>query len=147
MQFLLAAGLIAVVAAIALVLQRKRRVDPPTQTNHEVPAQLDRKDFESMATEWLVVTFTSATCHTCADVKRKAAVLACRDVGVVDVDYTTDADLHRRYKIDAVPLLVIADRDGVVRASFLGPVTATDLWAACAEVRHPGSSPEPELGR
>jgi hypothetical protein len=30
----------------------------------------------------------------------------------------------------------------VVRASFLGPATATDLWAALAELREPGSVPE-----
>jgi hypothetical protein len=49
--------------------------------------------------------------------------------------------LHERYHIEAVPTLVIADREGVVRASFMGPMTATDLWAACAEARQPGSSP------
>ena len=146
-QFLLAAVLILVVAGVAVILQRRRRVDPPTQTTYQVPAQLDRNDFASPNVDWLVVTFTSQSCHTCADVKRKAAVLACDSVAVVDVDYTTDRDLHRRYNIDAVPTLVIADRDGVVRASFLGPVSATDLWAACAEARNPGSSPEPDLGR
>jgi hypothetical protein len=29
----------------------------------------------------------------------------------------------------------------VVRASFLGPGTATDLWGAVAELREPGSTP------
>jgi hypothetical protein len=55
--------------------------------------------------------------------------------------------LHQKYKVDAVPIAVIADRDGVVRASFVGPMSATDLWAAVAEVRDPGSSPEPRLGQ
>ncbi len=54
--------------------------------------------------------------------------------------------LHRKYHIDAVPIVVVADRLGVVRASFVGPMSATDLWAAVAEARHPGSSPEPDLG-
>ncbi len=149
MQFLIAAALVAVVGCVALLLQRRRTIDPPTQNNWQVPAQLDRADFAELGAtpaDWLVVTFTSATCHTCADVKRKAAVLACRDVTVIDVDYTTHGPLHERYNIDAVPTLVIADPDGVVRVSFLGPVTATDLWAACAEARHPGTSPEPGLG-
>ena len=146
MQLLIAAVLVIVVAAVAFVLQRSRRVDPPTQQRWEVPAQLDRADFEGPS-EWLVVTFTSASCTTCADVKRKAAVLASSQVSVVDVEFTAQRDLHERYKIDAVPTLVIADRDGVVKASFLGPVSATDLWAACAEARSPGASPEPELGR
>jgi len=141
MQFLVAAVLVVVVAAVALVLQRKRRIDPPTQADWQVPAQLDRADFPGVDTDWLVVTFTSATCLTCADVKRKAAVLASREVGVFDAEYAEHRDLHERYKIDAVPTLVIADREGVVRASFLGPVTATDLWAASAEARNPGSTP------
>ena len=46
-----------------------------------------------------------------------------------------------------MPLVVVADARGVVGASFIGPATATDLWAAVAEVRQPGSSPEPDLGR
>lgn len=147
MQFLVAGILIAVVAAAALLLQRRRQVDPPTQTKYAAPAQLDRDDFDGRASDWLVVTFTSATCETCADVKRKAAVLASRDVAVVDAEYGASRALHQRYRIEAVPTLVIADREGVVRASFLGPVSATDLWAAAAEARDPGSSPEPDLGR
>ncbi len=146
MQLLIATVLVAVVACVALVLQRHRHVDPPTQNRWQAPAQLDRADFAGALGEWIVVTFTSASCHTCADVKRKAAVLASREVSVVDVEFAMDPKLHERYNIDAVPTLVIADREGVVRASFLGPVTATDLWAACAEVRQPGSSPEPGLG-
>jgi hypothetical protein len=137
-QLLVATALIVVVAAAALVLQR-RRSDPPTQGDWQVPTQLDRADFDGQDRDWIVVTFTSESCHTCADVKRKANVLASRDVAVVDVEYGAQRALHERYTIDAVPALVIADRDGVVRASFLGPVTATDLWAAYAEVRDPSS--------
>lgn len=147
MQFLVAGILIVVVVATALVLQRRRQVDPPTQTKYSAPDQLDRNDFDGADQDWLVVTFTSATCETCADVKRKAAVLASRDVAVVDAEFGVSRTLHQRYRIEAVPTLVIADRDGVVRASFLGPVSATDLWAAAAEARSPGSSPEPGLGR
>ncbi|MBA3604967.1 MAG: hypothetical protein H0W46_03145, partial [Acidimicrobiia bacterium] len=49
--------------------------------------------------------------------------------------YGAARPLHARYRIDSVPLLVIADASGVVRRSFLGPVSATDLWAAVAAVR------------
>ena len=52
-----------------------------------------------------------------------------------------DRALHERYAIEAVPTTLIADPEGVVVASFLGPVTATDLWAAVAEAREPGSTP------
>lgn len=147
MQFLVALALIAVVAAAALYLQRRRQVDPPTQTKYAAPAQLDRDDFAGAEGEWLVVTFTSATCQTCADVLRKASVLASASVSIFEAEFGQHRSLHERYRIDAVPTLVIADRDGVVRASFMGPVTATDLWAAYAEARNPGSSPEPGLGQ
>ena len=36
---------------------------------------------------------------------------------------------------------VIVDAQGVTRRSFLGPMTATDLWAALAELRDPESAP------
>ncbi len=155
MQFLVAAALIVVVGAAAFVLQRHRRVDPPTQTKYSAPLLLDRNDFRdaqqdaraNAGRDWLVVTFTSATCESCADVKRKAAVLASSEVTVFDAEFSTHRALHMRYRIDAVPTVVIADCDGVVRASFLGPVSATDLWAAYAEARQPGTSPEPDLGR
>lgn len=146
MQLLVAAVLVVVVGVAAVVLQRRRQVDPPTQQRWQVPAQLDRADFAGATGEWLVVTFTSEACVTCADVRRKAAVLASREVSIFDAEYTVHRTLHERYKIEAVPTLVIADREGVVKASFLGPVSATDLWAACAEARAPGSSPEPDLG-
>lgn len=138
----------AVVVALALsALLRARRDAAPTQAGFQVPTQLDRGDFPSPSVPWLVVTFTSATCSTCADVVVKARVLACADVEVADVDYTERPEMHKRYAIDAVPTLVVADTDGVVRAAFVGPVTAQDLWAAVAECREPGSSPEPGLGR
>ncbi len=66
-------------------------------------------------------------------------MLASSAVSVNTVDYLNRADLHRRYEIDAVPTAVIADENGVVKRGFIGPVTATDLWAGLAEVREPGS--------
>jgi hypothetical protein len=146
-RLLVAVGVAAVAVAVALVLRRRQRHDAPTQGGWTAPTQLDRADFAGAERPWLVATFSSASCQTCADVVRKAAVLASGDVAVTDVEYGTQTELHRRYRVDAVPLTVIADRDGVVHASFIGPVTATDLWAAVAEVRSPGSSPEPDLGR
>lgn len=142
----------AFVAALAVALAaswvvRHRRPDAPTQAGFQVPTQLDRGDFPSADVPWLVVAFTSATCNTCADVVTKAAVLECDDVAVVRVDHTESPEVHSRYRIDAVPTLVVADSAGTVRAAFLGPVKAQDLWAAVAECREPGSTPEPELGR
>jgi hypothetical protein len=135
------------VALVVSVILRRRTPDAPTQASYQMPSQLDRDDFSEPEVPWLVAVFTSATCGTCEDVASKAAVLACRDVAVMRIDYTEQPDVHARYNIQAVPTLVIADEHGVVRAGFMGPVKAQDLWAAVAECREPGSSPEPELGK
>ena len=54
---------------------------------------------------------------------------------MVEVEYQEQPELHKRYAIDAAPITVIADREGVTRASFTGSFSATDLWAAVAELR------------
>ena len=143
---LLVALLVAAAVGVAALFQRRRSA-PPTQGRWTVPAQLDRADFENPDAAWLVAVFTSTACESCSRMLQKAAVLASTDVAVTEVPYQSRNDLHRRYAVEVVPLLVLADADGVVRASFVGVPSATDLWAAVAEARAPGSSPEPELGR
>jgi hypothetical protein len=145
-RLLLAAAIVAVVALAAAWLRRRSRPGAPTQPAWTAPAQLDRADFARPVAPWLVVVFSSATCHSCADMVRKAGALASTAVAVEEVEARARPDLHRRYGIDAVPITVVADAAGVVKAAFVGPATATDLWAAVAEARGPGSSPEPELG-
>jgi hypothetical protein len=112
-----------------------------------VPGQLDRADFARPEAPFLVAVFTSATCQSCAAVAGKAAVLASSQVAVDVLEASERRALHQKYAINAVPLVVVADAAGVVGASFIGPASATDLWAAVAELRAPGSSPEPDLGR
>lgn len=145
-RIVVALVLVAVAVVVAIVVDR-RRPDAPTQPTWTVPRQLDRADFTRPDAPFLVAVFTSARCDSCRGTIEKAAVLACDDVAVDDVEVTARRDVHERYGIDAVPTVVIVDADGVVQASFVGPPTATDLWAAVAEVRYPGSSPEPDLGR
>lgn len=141
-RLLIALVIVAVAAAAAYVVQRRRVPDAPTQRRYNVPEQLDRNDFARSTAPWLVAVFTSDTCDKCAEVASKAAVLATDEVVVDTIEFTERRELHERYRIDAVPTLVIADADGVTRRSFLGPMTATDLWAAVAEAREPGSTPE-----
>lgn len=141
-QLLVAAGLAAVVGAVALVLRRRAVPDRPTQPRRAaVPAQLDRADFDRPEAPWLVAVFSSATCLSCADTWAKASQLESAAVAVQDVDVAARPDLHRRYGIDAVPIVVVADGDGVVQASFVGTPSAADLWATVAELRDPGSAP------
>ena len=51
--------------------------------------------------------------------------------------WSVPAQLDRGDFDDAVPTIVVADEQGVVRASFVGPPSATDLWAAVAKARDP----------
>jgi thioredoxin-related protein len=133
--------IVVVVAVVAVVVRRRRTPDAPTQRRYTVPTQLDRHDFGRPEAPWIVIVFTSATCEVCHSVMSKAQVLDSNDVAVVEVEYGADRSLHERYAIDAVPTVVIADADGVAVATFVGPMTATDLWAAIAEAREPGSTP------
>lgn len=145
-RVVIALVLVAVAVAVAVILER-RKPAPPTQPKQwEAPTQLDRNDFGERHRPWLVAVFTSETCDSCAKVMPKARVLASDTVGVVEVPYQSQKDVHQRYGVDVVPILVVADPEGVVKASFIGQPTATDLWAAVAEAREPGSTPEPDLG-
>ncbi|HSM64915.1 MAG TPA: thioredoxin family protein [Ilumatobacteraceae bacterium] len=140
-RLIVALVIVAVVAVVSVVVRQRRRSDAPTQRRYDAPTQLDRGDFVRPEAPWLVAVFTSATCSTCASVVTKAEVLESESVAVQNVEFVADRALHERYGIDAVPTLVIADDRGVVAASFVGQMTATDLWAAVAEAREPGSTP------
>ncbi len=131
-------------AAIVLLLAaglgytlRKRKPDAPAQIPGAMPYQLSRGDFDGPQKNWLVAVFTSSTCDACRDVATKASVLESGEVSVQIIDFAEMRDLHERYQIDSVPTMVIADKDGVVRFATVGPVTATDLWAALAKCRDP----------
>ena len=135
-RIVLALLLIAVAVAVAQIL-RRRRPEPPTQGRWEVPRQLDRREFDRPDAPWLVAVFTSATCASCEGAVAKAAPLASEDVAFQELSFQTRRDLHERYAIETVPMIVLADREGVVRAGFVGAPSATDLWAAVAEARQP----------
>ena len=79
--------------------------------------------------------FTSASCASCAGLYEKAKPLESDDVAVTEVEFTAQKDLHERYRVDAAPMTLVADRDGVVRASFMGAFGATELWNSVAELR------------
>ncbi|MGH9188131.1 MAG: thioredoxin domain-containing protein [Acidimicrobiales bacterium] len=134
-------ALVGAALAIAVILQRRRGVDAPTQPRYTVPTQLDRSEFDSPGAPWLVAVFTSTTCGSCADTWDKARQLESDTVAVQEIEAVAHRTIHQRYAIDAVPTVVVADTHGVVRASFLGSPTAADLWATLAELRAPGSTP------
>jgi protein-disulfide isomerase len=137
-RLLIAAVLIIGAVGVAMIL-RRRKPEPPTQPRWAVPTQLDRADFEHPETPWLVVEFSSQTCESCQGAWEKVALMASDDVAVQDVPWQGRQDLHKRYGIEAAPTIVVADDEGVVRASFIGNPPAGDLWAAVASARGAGA--------
>jgi hypothetical protein len=133
--------LATVVLVVAAVLQRRRSADAPVRTGYSAPEQLDRKDFARPDAPWLVAVFSSASCDSCRGVWERARHLESPQVAVEEVEVLARKAHHERYGIEAVPTTLVVDGAGVVRRHFIGPVTATDLWAAVAEAREPGSTP------
>jgi hypothetical protein len=135
-QLLIALAVAFTAGVVAWEIRRRTTVDPPTQPDSfDVPAMLDRADFGRPDAPWLVAVFSSATCLSCQDAWDKARHLESDEVAVQKVEALERKDLHERYAIDAVPMIVVADEDGVTRASFVGVPSAADLWSALAELR------------
>jgi hypothetical protein len=135
MTTLLIAGALLVLALVAAAFARRRTARSPVRTETPVPAQLHRRDFPRPDAPWLVVLFSSATCASCGPMADKIAALESADVAVADIEFGDHRDLHERYAIAAVPIVVVVDAGGVTRASFVGAASATDLWAAVARLR------------
>lgn len=115
--------------AIAAVLQR-RRPEPPTAPSYRAPTQVDRAEFAGRVDQALVVVFGSTTCSTCPAVWDVVAPLGSESVAVERIDIQTDPDRHQRYRIDGVPTTLVVDAEGVVAASFFGPVDEARLRTA-----------------
>lgn len=147
MERVVVAGVLIVVAVVVAAVLNRRRPEPPTQDRVAIPAQLDRADFPHPEVPWLLAVWTSATCDSCARATAKAVLLESPQVAYTEIAWQDQRDLHDRYGVDTVPLIVLADAEGVVRISFVGAPNFTDLVGAVAEAREPGSTPEPHLGR
>jgi hypothetical protein len=65
----------------------------------------------------------------------RVATLASEDVAVCEVEHSQQPELHSRYGIRAVPLVVLADRHGVTRAAFAGAVSVDELAERLSELR------------
>ena len=142
MDRLLVLVVVAAAAATLAYLVQRRRPDAPIRTGWTVPEQLDRRDFARPDAPWLVAVFTSASCDSCAAVVDVAEPRASAAVAVDVVEVDERREVHDRYAVDAVPMVLLADTLGVVRDHHLGPVSATHLWGSLAELRQPGSTPD-----
>jgi len=131
----LAIALIAVAIGVAALIRKRATPAGPTRTGSGVPAHLDRGEFVRPDAPWLVVAFSSTSCLSCAGAWEKVEALESSEVAVQDVSFQERRDLHERYGVHSVPLVVVVDADGAVRASYRGPPPAADLWAKLAELR------------
>src|SRR3954452_10958268 len=109
---------------------RRRRTNAPIRDSYPVPRQLHRPDFPHPEAPWLVALFSSATCDSCASVRGQVEALTSTEGAACDVEFPADRTLPERYEISGVLMVLVADHEGVVRRSLVGPVTASDLWAA-----------------
>jgi hypothetical protein len=134
--------LVLVAVAVAEVIRRRTGQPAPVRTGTIAPGQLDRGDFARPDADWLVVLFSSETCLSCEGAWEKVELLESGAVAVERVSFQADRERHERYGVDAVPLVLVADVEGVVQATFVGPPSAADLWASLAELRSPGSVPD-----
>jgi len=141
----IAVAILLVVLGVAWWL-RRRRPEGPSRGVYPIPRQLDRHDFPRPDAPFLVAYFSSTTCSSCQGLGPKVQALESTDVATCDLDFVERRDLHDRYEISAIPMILLADQAGVVQRAFVGATTAADLWAAAAELREPGSTPEPTLG-
>ena len=128
-RVLLTVAIALAVAALAMVVQR-RRPQPPSQRRWAVPDQVDRADFDRPGAPWLVVVFSSATCASCPKAVARAETVASADVAVQEVEFNARRDLHQRYNIETVPMLVVADRTGIVRAHYIGTPAEGEIETA-----------------
>jgi len=145
-RLLIAAAILVVALGVAWWLRRRRPEGPPRDA-YPVPRQLDRADFARPDAAWLVAYFSSELCDSCQGLGPKVAALESGVVATCELNYGARRDLHERYDISAIPMILLADAAGVVHRAFIGATTATDLWATLAELRDPGSTPEPSLGQ
>ncbi len=132
-RLVLLLALVALAAAVAWVLQR-RRPEPPSAPSYRAPTQLDRAEFVGGVGTPLVVVFASTSCNSCPVVWDEVTRLDRDGVATERIDVQDDPRRHERYRIDGVPTTLVVDGDGVVHASFFGPLADGALTEAVDSV-------------
>ena len=143
MDRLLVLAVVAALAGLLAVLLQRWRPGGPVATGWSVPGRLDRADFAKPDVPWLVAVFSSTNCATCASMVSEAHSLASALVVVQEVPAESAGDLHARYRVDVVPMLVVADEDGLVWSHHLGPSAPGELQAVLEGARSSRSHEKP----
>ena len=111
-------------------LANRRMPDSPSVPKSILPYQLDRSDFNDPSIEWIFVLFTSDKCDACDLVLSEVSKISLPNVVVQNINYATNKSLHVRYEIDAVPILLLADQQGIVQWSFAGVPPSIEISEA-----------------
>ena len=143
MDRLLVLAAVAALAGLLAVQLQRWRPSGPVATGWSVPGHLDRAAFAEPNVPWLVAVFSSTDCATCTSMVSEAHSLAAAQVVVQEVPAESASELHARYQVDVVPMLVVADGDGLVRAHHLGPSAPGELRAVLEEARSSRSFEKP----
>ena len=120
MDRLLVLVTIAALAGLTARMLQRWRPGDPLAAGWSVPRYLDRNHFAAPNLPWLVAVFSSTNCANCALVVAEARSLANDRVIVQEIPAESASEIHDRYRVDVVPMLVVADADGLVRAHHLG---------------------------
>lgn len=126
-------ALVVVAVVIAIFIERRRKAASPIRDAYPVPRQLFRADFPHPEVPWLVALFSSQTCDSCVSMRANVQALESPLVAVCDIEFPTARELHERYGISAVPMVLMTDADGVVHESFIGATTLPELQRALAQ--------------
>ena len=116
MLFLLLGAFAIIVAYIA----NNRRTDSPSVPKSSLPIQVDRNDFNMPGMKWLLVFFSSESCSSCIQVREILSEIPLNSIHIQEVSFPQEKNLHTRYAINSVPIVLIANLEGVVIWSYAG---------------------------
>ena len=119
--------LLSSAASLTAVLLRKLNKRNFLTSGWSIPGHLSREDFGFTNEPWLVVIFSSESCETCKPLVAESMKLSSLGIAIQEIAVETNKDLHEKYSIGAVPMLLLVDKFGVVRSSHLGPTNSEEV--------------------
>lgn len=118
--------LLGAFAIIVAYIANNRRTDSPSVPTRSLPIQVDRNDFDMPDMKWLLVFFSSESCSSCIQVREILSGIPLNSIHIQEVSFPQGKNLHTRYAINSVPIVLIVNLEGVVIWSYTG-VPPNDL--------------------
>ena len=112
--------LLGAFAIIVAYIANNRRTDSPSVPKSSLPIQVDRNDFNMPGMKWLLVLFSSESCSSCIQVREILSEIPLNSIHIQEVSFPQEKNLHTRYAINSVPIVLIANLEGVVIWSYAG---------------------------